>query len=105
MLKGILIKATGEIEQIEYEDTLEKLHEIVGGYIEYVMIGDGIDMIVNEEGKIIGLEYNEKATNLFDYDIIVGDALVVGTKDGENISLTDDQIKKVMDRINGVVYE
>lgn len=101
MLKGLLIKTTGEMQEVEYEDTLETLQGYVDGYIEYVTIDDGIDMIINEEGKINGLEPNWVATLLYgQFDVIVGDALVVGVKDGENITLTDEQIdminKKVM---------
>jgi hypothetical protein len=101
MLKGILIKTTGEMETIEYEDTLETLQGFVGGYIDYVTIGDGVDMIINDEGKIMGLEPNWVATFLWGQpDMIVGDVLVVGIGDeGENIALTNEQIAKIYERV------
>lgn len=97
MLKGILIKTTGDMEVVEYENELKTLQEYVDGYIDYVNIFDNVDMIINDEGKIKGLEPNYIATQLFRYDIIVGDVLVVGIGDeGENISLTDAQIYKIL---------
>lgn len=99
MLKGILIKTTGEIKVVEYEDTLETLQGFVDGYIDYVTIEDGIDMIINDEGKIRGMEPNWVATYLYGVpDIIVGDALVVGVENGENITLTDEQIDMIIKR-------
>ena len=100
MLKGILIKTTGEVEVVEYEDKLENLQKYVDGLIEFVAIDEGIDMIINDEGKILGLKPNYLATLLYGYDFIVGDALVVGIGDeGENITLTDEQIKDIKERI------
>ena len=58
---------------------LEQMQAIVGGYIEYVQCKDGKHvLVINEEGKIEGLPYNEKATELAELmvgDYIVGDAL------------------------------
>ena len=42
--------------------TLEELQRLVGGYIERVPMSNGKSMYVNEEGKLNGLPYNEKAT-------------------------------------------
>jgi hypothetical protein len=109
MLKGILIKTDNTYKVVEYEDTLETLQNYVGGLIEYVNISRfiphqkdiDIDMIVNDEGKIINLEYNELASIFYPYDYIAGDVLVVATKDGENISLTDNQIEMILNKIKG----
>ena len=100
MLKGILIKTTGEMEVVEYENKLEVLQDYVGGLIDYVTIEDGIDMIINDEGKILGMEPNWVATFLWGQpDMIVGDVLVVGIKDGDNVTLTDEQIKKIYEEV------
>ena len=55
---------------------LEELKKIVGGYIEIVTLSDNKIMVINEEGKVNGLPINIIATQLFGYDIIVGDVLV-----------------------------
>ena len=100
MLKGILLRTDGTYEVVEYNDTLETLQKYVGGLIEYVQISSkGIDMIINDEGKILGMDINYNATRLFAYDIIVGDALVVRTENGENVSLTDEDIKTILEEI------
>jgi hypothetical protein len=42
---------------------LKEVQDIVGGYVEVVYLkGDNDIMIINEEGKLIGLERNEEAT-------------------------------------------
>jgi len=59
--------------------TLEELQEIVGGLIELVECKDGKLIVLNEEGKLIGLPPNDKATNLYKYgdqDTIMGNVLV-----------------------------
>tara|TARA_R110000824_G_scaffold252854_6_gene441682 strand:- start:11958 stop:12206 length:249 start_codon:yes stop_codon:yes gene_type:complete len=68
----------------EKKPTLEKLQEIVGGYIQVVDLENNKQMIVNEEGSLVGLEINNEATLLarekgipmHDY-IIVGDVAVL----------------------------
>jgi hypothetical protein len=61
---------------------LKELQEYVGGYIETISSLDGEEiMVVNEEGKLMGLPFNYFATlrlvNDFSrMDHIVGDALI-----------------------------
>tara|TARA_R110000787_G_scaffold67346_3_gene150925 strand:+ start:309 stop:566 length:258 start_codon:yes stop_codon:yes gene_type:complete len=53
-------------ELTEKEPTLERLQEMVGGYIQLLELPDtGKQMIVNEEGLLLGLSYNEKATEIY----------------------------------------
>ncbi len=62
--------------------TLEELQAIVGGHIEIVALSDGRLMVCNEEGKLLGLPFNAKATALFAkggrmwFDPVAGDVLV-----------------------------
>lgn len=61
--------------------TLEEMQEIVGGYIEFVWLSPFYLMVVNEDGKLNGLQLNESATDLLRLykdttDFIVGDVLV-----------------------------
>ena len=71
------------------EPTLEEMQKIVGGSIEIVYDDGNMQIICNEEGKILGLPYNEKATLLWwdtlrqnsyyehHNDKLVGDILVL----------------------------
>ena len=66
----LVIRPDGTIKQRSWpKGTNEQLHFLqaqVGGYIETVRTGTpGIIMIVNEEGLIRGLQYNELATRVY----------------------------------------
>ncbi len=79
---AIIIRVNGEIEKavkVPKEKSLKFLQNVVGGYIEMVATKDGDIMVLNEEGKLIGLEVNKKATDLYIHgriDPIVGDVLI-----------------------------
>ena len=62
--------------------TLENLQKIVGGHIETVYLG-GLILIVNEEGKLLGLEPNFRLDQGAFADVILGTAIVVGQKDDD----------------------
>ncbi len=53
------------IENTKDEPTLESAQEFVGGYVEGISFPNGDYLIVNEEGKLRGLELNETATKLW----------------------------------------
>jgi hypothetical protein len=53
------------IDNVKDEPTLESAQEFVGGYVEGISFPNGDYLIVNEEGKLKGLEVNEKATKLW----------------------------------------
>ena len=78
--QAFIYKTNGEIIPILPKNkkafTLSELQEIVGGYIELVHLNDGRVMVVNEEGKINGLDYNLQGTLAYRKDIIVGNVLV-----------------------------
>lgn len=67
--------------------TLEELQGLVGGYIERVPMSNGKSMYVNEEGKLNGLPYNEKATQILRQqgripnDYIVGDVVILSNEE------------------------
>lgn len=85
MEKGTIYRSNGQIEERIFSKknaTLKEMQEVVGGYIEFVyLLKDNLVMVVNEEGKITGLPFNAKATQLVKEcninDIIVGDVLVI----------------------------
>lgn len=70
-------------------NTLEALQELVGGYIEAITapIGEGCVFIMNEEGKLRGMEPN------FHYrgDVFVGPVFICGRsgEDFSNLQLRD----------------
>jgi len=80
---------------MEIENTLEKLQELVEGYIEVVPANDdkSILMIVNEEGLLKDLKPNVWIKQT----CIVGNIIFVQNgDDGEFHSLTDDMVKAII---------
>lgn len=81
-----LLKASGDIKIVSPKKgktfSLEELQEYVGGDIETISSLDGNHiMVVNEEGKLMGLPFNYFATIRFlneftRMDHIVGDVLI-----------------------------
>ena len=77
------------IEDSKDEPTLESAQEFVGGYVEGIPFPNGDYLIVNEEGKLMGLPLNPEATTLwratftkdkylFGYDdFVVGPAILI----------------------------
>lgn len=74
----------------EIANDLDALQAEVDGPIECVYLDDGCIAVVNEEGKINGMEPNRR----MGADIICGPFFICGD-DGEKFSsLTDEQIQK-----------
>ena len=83
-----------EPEVITIPNTLESLQGLVGGYLEGLGLSPTVHMLLNEEGKLEGLEPNRRFNN----DILVGTILIVG-RDGEELtSLTAEQIQEYTNR-------
>lgn len=68
---------------------LEEMQHLVGGYIQVIELHKiKSQMIINEEGKLIGLPKNDNATKMFheeyphlsEYDYICGDAIILSGK-------------------------
>lgn len=82
-------------ETIGYKD----LQEAVGGYIEAVRLdpyGDskGVDIYINEEGKLMGLEPSLKWAN--GKDVLCGNVVFCSYDDeGESVGLNQEQIELV----------
>ena len=86
------IKSTAKLQIIEnskHEPNLEAAQKFVGGMVEGITFPNGDYLIINEEGKIIGLPINKEATKLwretftkdkyaFGYDdFVVGPAILI----------------------------
>lgn len=87
---------------------LEEMQKMVEGYIETVPVAlsaaklgeedvDRLVMIVNEEGKLKGLKYNETATDMtmLAQDSIVGNALIMAQRGEELIGVTRETAAKI----------
>ena len=77
------------------ENTLQAMQKAVGGLIEIVNIDYGIRLLLNAEGKLIGLDGNRRIGD----DVIVGNFYVCGiSENGEMVSLTDEALEKYKER-------
>ena len=86
----VVVQNPGELSRIvTVPNTLEALQELVGGYIEVVGIGNGLLLVMNEEGKIRGLPENVRCL----YDTIVGPVFITADKDEDFRSLTTEEIQ------------
>jgi hypothetical protein len=97
-----------EVESIEYET----LSTAVNGMIELVSISEDIDMWLNEEGKLIGLEPNVIATMLFykafsKFDLVMGNVIITGGSDdeGKTIGLSNESIIDIMTMLQSAIQE
>ena len=68
------------IEDSKDEPTLESAQEFVGGYVEGITFPNGDYLIVNEEGKLMGLPLNPEATLLWRLTFD-NDNFITGRKD------------------------
>lgn len=98
----VLVLSNGELEARDIPNTLEALMEIVGGYIEIPYLSDGlgenyIDIIINEEGKLIdGMQKEiavvDESTGRV-LDVVYGNCIFASHDEwGETLGLTEDQI-------------
>ena len=77
------------IDDVKNEPTLKSAEDFVCGYVEGITFPNGDYLIINEEGKLMGLPINEQATKLwketFDNDnfitgrndFVVGPAILI----------------------------
>ena len=81
-----LYKTNGEVVDVEPKNgsdfQYDELHSLIGGLIEIVWLNNEDLMVVDEEGKLKDLPFNEKATEIYgsifgeSTDFIIGDALI-----------------------------
>jgi hypothetical protein len=107
-MKAIKITADDVISVVDIQEpTLKGMQEHVEGNIQTVRPEvynrlnvpdyDSLIIICNEEGGRLGKEFNYIASDLYDYDVIVGDILIMaeGIANGEPdiVGLTDEQVQ------------
>lgn len=78
---------------------LTSLQRAVGGFIEAIYDTDDETLYVgNEESKLIGMDGNRHMSN--GRGIIAGPFFVIGEKDGDFRSLTDEEVEKYLDKFS-----
>ena len=99
-LKCLYVKENSLPEEIEIPNNLKSKQELVDGDIEYAYLqeDENVVLICNEMGKINGMGPNRD----IGHDIIFGPFLIVGETidDGEDRSLSEEQISKYKERFN-----
>ena len=88
-IKVLRVKPHEHPEVYMLKNTLEAMQEAVGGYIDIVGLDDNVCILLNDEGKLIGLEGNRRIGS----DIIVGDFFVCGSDEEGNLtSLSEEEL-------------
>ena len=91
-----LIETNGTVKEISPTEgsffQLEELQRYVGGYIEVVVLGSQQVMVVNEEGKMMGLQRNDVATDLAKTRVLPGDYIA-----GNAVVCTLEEFEKDLD--------
>jgi hypothetical protein len=96
-MKVLLVKPNEFAAEAEIENSLKAEQKIVGGLIEvFRPNNDPIVYVLNEEGKMMGLDANraiyDKQGNMI--DILVGTFFVCGVKSDEFVSLSPELMAK-----------
>ncbi len=89
-IRILVVEPNKEPYQIKIEYISRNLQNLVSGLIDIVELENNVDLICNDEGKILGLPMNR----ITKYDIIAGTFIVAAQQNGEIISLSRKQIKK-----------
>lgn len=89
-IKVLIVEPAYDPYVKEIYNTLQEKQKIVGGLIEFIALENNVDLICNDEGKMLNLEMNKIITN----DVICGTFIIAGQEKGNTISLTEEQIKK-----------
>lgn len=89
-IRVIIVEPNKEPLTVKIKNTLEEKQKIVGGLIEFYELEHNVDLIYNEESKILNLDFNRIIKN----DVVCGTFIITGQKNGYSISLSRKQIQK-----------
>ncbi|MDD4752919.1 MAG: DUF3846 domain-containing protein [Desulfitobacteriaceae bacterium] len=95
-IKVLRVQPNLSPDVIYLDNNLHALQAAVEGLIEIISLENGVCLLLNEEGKLIGFEPNRRLGS----DILVGVFFVVGSDDssGNLVSLSDEQISRYIKR-------
>lgn len=89
----LLCRVGQEPQTLDIDNTLEAMQGVVGGLIEMVPLAPHIDIVCNEEGKLLSLPLNRMHPQ--GHDVICGDMFISRSNaEGETVSLTKKDIEK-----------
>lgn len=82
--EAFILRADGTVFSVRPDGErfrLDEVEEVVGGDFEMIPLADGVVLVVNENGKALGLALNVEATAAYQEhygadDVVVGDALL-----------------------------
>lgn len=97
-IRALKIEPGAYPQAVTLQNNLRALQEAVSdgrphSLIEFVQIEEDVSLMVNEEGKLIGLKPNRRWRG----DLLVGTFYVVAEQEGELVSLSDQQIARYTD--------
>ena len=109
----VMVLSNRELKEREISAGLDSLQEIVGGYIEIPFLSEvfhnnDIDVIINEEGKLIeGMKpeiavVSVKRGNIL--DIVYGNCIFAShNEEGDTVGLTNEQMQIVTEELKMVI--
>lgn len=96
-------KETGEIYKGYFEEidnTLRAKQEYVGGSIQCLHLTDEIDMVCNDDGKLMGLPFNRVwFYNGQPIDIVMGNILCVRHEEDEFSSILESDESTILEQL------
>jgi len=96
-IRVVVVPHDGPVRLAELSEgnLLAELQGLVGGYVERVRLTPTLDMLVNEEGRLLRLPANALATRMVGAAIL-GDVVLLGNDGGEEwVSLSDTDVAYV----------
>ena len=94
-IRVLMVEPNEHPKEFLLKNTLQAMQEAVGGLIDIVDLNDDACILLNDEGKLAGLEGNRRIGD----DVIVGNFYVCGSnEDGELASLNEAEMEKYKER-------
>lgn len=88
MIRILIVEPHQPPREAEIPNTLEAQEAVVQGYVEYCY-DNGCFIVVNEEGKLNGMEGNRRIPG----DVLVGPFFIAGDGGDDLCSLTDQEVE------------
>ena len=88
-MRAIKIEPDGDIREVQITGAdvsaqNDSIHAMLCGYFDIVRMGRDACMLVDDEGLLKELPANPLATLISGYPVLVGTALIVGTRSGDD---------------------